>query len=164
MANCLDIVPVRIKHKCCIVVWMILRTQSRHAVFNSADGQTGSEENIDIRSRSCIESDVDAGCHRGAFRYPKVTTRIGTFPMAFPNAKAGCARTVLTKNITRRPQDLEIKYLAFFHVTDSDPHMINHQLPLLVEAFVLFVHICLRRAHARRMTADTLQQFFESHE
>ncbi len=130
MANCLDIVPVRIKHKCCIVVWVILRAKSRHAVFNSADGQTRSEENINIRSRSCTESNVDAGCHRGAFRYPKVTTRIGAFPMTFRNAKAGCARTVLTKNITERPQGLEIKCLAFSDVTYSDPYMINHQLPL----------------------------------
>ncbi len=159
MANCLDIVPVRIKHECCIVVWMILRAKARHAVFNSADGQTGSEENIDIRSRSRTESDVDARCHRTALRYPKVTSRIGAFPMSFHNSKAGCSRTVLTKNITKRSQDLKIKCFAFPDVTDSNPHMVNHQLTLLVETFVSFVHFCLRRAHARAMTADTLQQF-----
>ncbi len=100
MANRLDIVTVGIKQECCIVVWMIVCAKFRRSIVNSVRGQTSGEECVDIRPRSCIESEVDARCHGNTFGQPEITARIGAFAMSFANAKADRVRTVLTQNIT----------------------------------------------------------------
>ncbi len=89
MADGLDVVAVGIKHIGGIVIRMIVGAKSRRAVINPAGGQAGGEESIDIGPRSGVESDVEARCHRGAFGYPKITPRIGAFPLSFRDAEAG---------------------------------------------------------------------------
>ena len=68
VANGFDIVTVRIKYECCIVVRMVMRAKTRRSVFSSVGRYTGSEESIDISPRSCIESEVGARFHRSVFR------------------------------------------------------------------------------------------------
>ncbi len=67
MANRLDIVAIRIKYECRVIVCVILRAKPRRSVVTSASGYASGEECVDIRPRDCIESDVDARCHRRTF-------------------------------------------------------------------------------------------------
>ncbi len=129
MTDGLDIVSVRIEHECRIVTWMILCANSRRAVFCSVRSQPRGMEGIDIRRRSGIEGDMHAGFHRDAFGYPEFTSRIGAFAMSFRDSEASETRAVITKDVTKSPQRLDIKCGAFFEIADGDPQVVNHRFP-----------------------------------
>jgi len=125
VADGLDVMTIWIEHKGAVVVWVVLRSQTRRAVVLAACCDGRLVEGIDCRARGHAECDVDGWLDRNALADPE----IGTVRMAEAGAGRATAvrgRQLYQSRMASRRECLQIERLAPLVVTDDNAQVINH--------------------------------------